>query len=132
MDTGVRDATNTTPTPSGRRVRRRLTAEEARRRRSRWIGWAVWGTFALILINGVVGENGYLATIRAKREAAALRSEVARYRVENRRLRDDRIRLQTDPSATEEAARRQGMIRDGEAVVTIRDRVPSSPTGPAR
>lgn len=131
MDAGVR-AQPTTPAEQVRRVRRRLTAEEVRRRRSRWVAWGVWTTFAVILINGIVGENGYLATIRAEREANALRNEVARYRLENQRLREDRIRLQTDPAATEEAARRQGMIRDGETLVTIRDRVPSSPDEPTR
>jgi cell division protein FtsB len=123
MNARVPDAA---PTGEPRRpIRRRLTAEEVRKRRDRWIARAVWAGFAFVLINGIVGESGYLATIRAERQAVALRVEVARLRIENQRLRDDRIRLEHDPSALEEAARRQGMIRDGETIVTIRDRVPA-------
>jgi cell division protein FtsB len=93
---------------------------------------AVWAGFGVLFVNGIVGESGYLATIRAEREHAALAAEVARLRVQNQELKMRRVRLETDPSAMEEAARRQGMIRDGETVVTIRDRAPSAPATPSR
>jgi cell division protein FtsB len=93
---------------------------------------AVWAGFGVLLVNGIVGESGYLATIRAEREHAALAAEVARLRYQNQELRERRIRLEKDPSALEEVARRQGMIRDGETVVTIRDQAPAASAAPAR
>lgn len=129
----MKNAPEQAPTgPREPRASRRLTTEEQRRRRHRLIVVAVWVGFGVLLINGIVGESGYLATIRAEREQAALSAEVARLRFENQDLRQRRERLQQDPSAIEEAARRQGMIRDGETLVTIRDRVPAAPSTPAR
>jgi cell division protein FtsB len=132
----MKDASPDRPAPAPKerepRASRRLTADEQRRRRSRLITLAVWAGFGVLFINGIVGESGYLATIRAEREHAALAAEVARLRYQNQELRERRIRLEKDPSALEEAARRQGMIRDGETVVTIRDRVPPAADTPAR
>lgn len=122
------------PRPSAprRAVRRRLTAEEVKRRRSRLITWGLWALFTVLVINGVVGENGYLATLAARKEQASLASEIARLRVENQRLQQARQRLETDPAALEEAARRQGMIRDGETVVTIREAPRATAPAPTR
>jgi cell division protein FtsB len=115
-----------------RPVRRRLTAEEIRRRRNRFVTTAVWTALAILLVNAVVGEGGYLATIRAEKEQAALTSEVARLRVENQRLKEARQLLEEDPAALEVAARRQGMIREGEVVVTIREPAGTAAPAPSR
>lgn len=101
-------------------MRRRLTADEIQQRRRRFFSWGLTIGLGILLINALVGENGYLATIRAEREEQALAAEVARLRRDSEDLRHARERLQNDDAAVEEAARELGMIRDGETVVTIR------------
>jgi cell division protein FtsB len=82
----------------------------------------------ILLINALVGENGYLATVQVSREADALWGQVARTRLENHELQEQGRRLETDPSAVEEAARRDlGMLRPGETLIVIRDAGSSAP-----
>jgi cell division protein FtsB len=120
------------PVPEGRgRVRRRLTADEIQQRRRRITNWALSIVLGAVLINALFGENGYLATLRAARDEAATRAELARIRVENERLKKARVRLVSDDAAVEEAGRAMGLIRDGEILVTIKQ--PSAtPARPAR
>ena len=89
-----------------RRGRRRLQpAHEVRARRRR-----------------LIGDNGYLATIRAEREYDALDASLARIRFENQDLRREIRRMRDDPTALEEVARReQGLIKPGETVVVVKD-----------
>ena len=113
-------------------MRRRLTAEEIKQRRRRFSTWALTIVLGILLINAMVGENGYLATIRAEREEQALAAEVAKIRRDSERLKHERERLQNDPAAVEEAARELGLIRDGETLVTIRRAdAPGSKPAPA-
>jgi cell division protein FtsB len=91
-------------------------------RRRRVVSYALFAGSLVLVVNALVGENGYLATIRAERESAAVQQEVMRLRLENQALRDDIDRLNTDPAALEEAARRTlGMIKPGETVVILKD-----------
>jgi cell division protein FtsB len=112
-----------TPRPAGGRFARRPT-EQARQRRQRRFTWGLSAFLAAMLVNAFIGEEGYLATIRLRRESAALQQELARIRIDSRRLQLEREQLEHDPKAVEEAARRLGMIRDGEVVVTVRDADP--------
>ena len=81
---------------------------------------------AVILTDGLVGERGLVAMLRARREHDALAASIAERRTENNRLREEARRLQEDPSAIEEIARRDlGLIRPGEKVFIIKD-LPSS------
>lgn len=81
-----------------------------------------------LLVNAVVGEGGYLATVRESREAAELATEVTALRLENQHLLAQGKRLQEDASAVEEAARRDlGMVRPGETLIVIRDAVTAAP-----
>jgi cell division protein FtsB len=110
------------------RARRRLTAQETRARHRRAAVWTLSLMLGALLVNAVVGENGYLATVRAAREEAALRATVARLRLENQRLQAEGRRLQTDPEAVEEVARRElGMVRPGETMVVIREATSAAP-----
>lgn len=87
----------------------------------------------MLLVNALVGENGYLARLQAEREEAALTSALARLRIENRELQEERRRLQSDPAAVEETARRMlGMIRPGETVIIVRDLPPIPSDTPVR
>jgi cell division protein FtsB len=85
------------------------------------------------MVNAVIGENGYLATVRARHTTEAIRADIARLRVENQRLLDQARRLKADPAALEEEARKDlGLIRPGETLVILRDAKPAPPaTAPA-
>jgi cell division protein FtsB len=122
--------TDLSPAPtSSPRARRRLTAQETRVRHRRVAMWTLSLMLGALLVNAVVGENGYLATVRAAREEAALRTTVAQLRLENQHLQAEGRRLQTDPTAVEEVARRElGMVRSGETMIVIRDATSAAPS----
>jgi cell division protein FtsB len=114
--------------PARPRVRRRLSAQEARDRRRRVVTWALSIMLGVLLVNAFVGESGYLANLQAQRDEAALRASVARLRYENQSLQEQSRRLREDPTAIEEAARRDlGMIRPGETLIILRDATGTAP-----
>ena len=64
--------------------------------------------------------------LRARRQAEELAATIARQRAENARLREEVRRLNEDPAAIEEIARRElGLIRPGEKVFIIKDLSPA-------
>jgi cell division protein FtsB len=82
----------------------------------------------LIVVDGLVGERGLLATLRARQEYGAMSAAITRLRAENARLRDVVRRLREDPTAIEEIARRElGLIRPGERVFIVKDVPPAKP-----
>ena len=77
---------------------------------------------AAFVANALVGDQGLLATLRARRQYDDLAATIARQRSENARLREEARRLREDPAAIEELARRDlGLIRPGEKVFIIKD-----------
>jgi cell division protein FtsB len=83
---------------------------------------------SVIVVDGLVGERGLLAMMRARREGDQLAAAIAQQRAENARLRDEARRLRDDPTAIEEIARRElGLIRPGERVFIVRDVPPAKP-----
>jgi len=77
---------------------------------------------SVIVVDGLVGERGLLAILRARQEYDAMSAAIARQRAENARLRETARRLREDPSAIEEIARRElGLIRPGERVFIVKD-----------
>jgi cell division protein FtsB len=77
---------------------------------------------SIIIVDGLVGDRGLLAMLRAQHEYDELAASISRQRAENSRLRDQARRLREDPSAIEEIARRElGLIRPGERVFIVRD-----------
>jgi len=104
------------------RSKRRFPAQDSRDRRRTLISGALFTVLCMLLINAVLGENGYLATLAARREEAALLARRSRLRLENQELKLAARRLTTDPSALEETARRElGLLRPGETLLVIRD-----------
>jgi len=80
----------------------------------------------VIVVDGLVGDRGWLAMMRARHEYDELAASIARLRMENARLREEARRLREDPEAIEEVARRQlGLIRRGEKVFIIKDAPPA-------
>ena len=118
---------DTPATPAGERrprVRHRLrTPQEARAWRRRMTAYALFAFAFVMMVNALVGENGYLATLQARSEQARLSDAVARMRIKNQEMKDDIHRLRTDPRSLEEAARRElNMIRKGETMVILKDK----------
>jgi cell division protein FtsB len=93
--------------------------------------WGLLGGVAVLLVNAIIGENGYLATLHLKRSEANLRGAVAHLRLENQRLRDERERLESDPATIEHTIREHlGFIRPGEITVIVRETPAISPAPP--
>jgi cell division protein FtsB len=111
------------PTPRRARPRKRFrTAIEARQWRRRMIGYALATITFVLVVNALVGENGYLATLRANRETRDLENQLRHIREENQDLQGQIRRMKTDPSALEEAARRGLHLRkQGETMVVVKD-----------
>lgn len=106
--------------PSRRRSR---TAADVRERRRRILRYALLLVSAVLMVNALVGDKGYLATIQARQEQARLQSALANLERDNARLLDEARRLRSDPRTLEEAAREDlGLIKPGETLITIRDR----------
>jgi len=81
---------------------------------------------SLIVVDGLVGDRGLLAMLRARHEYDELSATISRQRAENARLRETARRLREDPTAIEEVARRDlGLIRPGEKVFIVKDVAPA-------
>lgn len=85
----------------------------------------------VLVVNALVGENGYLDTAQARRDIAELTAEIERIHAENQRLKDQIQRLHVDPTALEEAARRDLRLgKPGETMIVIKDGTKPKPTIP--
>jgi cell division protein FtsB len=115
------------------RVRQRLrTPQEARQWRRRIAGYVLTGLSFVLVVNALVGENGYLASLRISREERALAEEVRAVREQNQRMRDQIQRLKTDPNELEDAARKYlHMTRPGEKLIIVKPAPPATPPVPA-
>jgi cell division protein FtsB len=124
------DATSTPDRPLSPRRRRLLTALDRRVRRRRLMTYGVLAMTLGVMTHAVVGENGYFATLRARREQAEILDALTRVRLENQRLQEEIRRLREDPAALEEAARSDlGLMRPGETLVVVREAKPAPPDG---
>jgi len=81
---------------------------------------------AAFMVNALVGDNGLLATVKARRQYEALQREVNALREENQREKIEMDRLKNDPTAIEDEARKDlGLIRPGETLVIVKDAPPA-------
>lgn len=121
------DAPEVRPVERRPRVRHRLrTPLEARAWRRRVMFYVMFAAAFVLMVNALVGENGYLATMQARSEHDRLTAEVARMRIMNQQLKAEIQALLTDPRALEEAARRElNMIKPGETLVILKDSAPA-------
>jgi cell division protein FtsB len=109
-------------TPSKRRSRKQKSPVRNRR----IVHWLLIFFGSVIVVDGLVGERGLLAMMRARRQYDELSATLSRQRSDNARLRDEARRLSEDPSAIEEIARRElGLIKPGERVFIIKDLPPA-------
>jgi cell division protein FtsB len=123
-----RSASSPLTSPASSRARKRASAAEHRERRRHAITWGLSLVLGALLVNAVVGDGGYLATVRESREEAVLAAEVTALRLENQQLLAQGKRLQDDPAAIEEVARRDhSMLKTGETLIIIRDATTAAP-----
>ena len=108
------------------RVRHRLrTPQEARVWRRRVTGYVLFAAAFVLMVNALVGENGYLATLQARSERDKLLDQIARMRIKNQQMREEIHEIRTNPKALEEAARRElNMMKPGETMVILKDTAP--------
>jgi cell division protein FtsB len=111
--------------PEPKRRTPKLKRPVARGRRI--VHWLLLFVASVIVVDGLVGERGLLASLRARQEYDDLARTIAHARAENARLRDEARRLKEDPKAIEEIARRDlGLMRPGEKVFIVKDVPPPS------
>ncbi len=115
--------------PADRHVRT-ITERHARKGHGTTFYVLVFVT-AVLVVNGLFGEKGMLAMMRARREYTRMNAEVERIRRENAQLTEMKRRLQADPATIEDLARRTlGLIRPGAKLFTITDLPPDASVPP--
>lgn len=83
----------------------------------------------VLLVDAIVGEKGVLTLMRSRSQYHDLARSLAAARSDNARLREQARRLQEDPAAIEEIARKElGLLKPGETVFIVRD-LPPAPAG---
>lgn len=107
--------------------KRRTRTQKSPVRIRRIVHWLLLFVGSVIVVDGLVGDRGLLAMMRARHQYDELSATIARQRADNAHLRDEARRLTEDPAAIEEIARRElGLIRPGERVFIIKDVPPAT------
>jgi cell division protein FtsB len=102
------------------RVHRDSSTSAPRRRRA--VQYVLLFVGCILVVDGLVGDKGLLAMMKARQEYQSLEQSLHSARAENARLREQARRLREDPAAIEEIARRElGLIRPGEKLFIVRD-----------
>jgi cell division protein FtsB len=84
-----------------------------------------------LVVESLFGARGLSAMLQARRDYSVLAGQLDRLRAENQRLHAEAQRLREDPTAIEEAARRElGFMAPGEKVVILHDAKPAPVTPP--
>lgn len=113
------------------KTKRRTPVPKRPGRSRQVVRWLLLFVAAIIVVDSLVGEQGLLAILRARKQYEELAATIARQRAENAHLRDEARRLTDDPAAIEEIARRElGLIRPGEKVFIVKDVPPASRSAP--
>jgi cell division protein FtsB len=93
-----------------------------RRGDSPWFRRALVFAACVLAVDALFGDWGLAQTIRAQRDYEQTAYSLSRLRSDNAGLREQVRRLQSDPAAIEEVARRElGLIRRGEILIVVTD-----------
>jgi cell division protein FtsB len=115
------DASNPSP-------KRRMSKPKRPARSRRGVYVLLLFVASVLVVEGLVGDRGLLAMLRARRDYDRLAATIGNQRVDNARLREEARRLRDDPTAIEEIARRElGLIKPGERVFIVKDIPPAKP-----
>lgn len=119
----VQDPTPAPPADRRPRVRRRLrTPLEAQQWRRKMTAYALYAVAFVLIVNALIGESGYLATLSGKGEQERVTRELALLRQKNQALQEKIERLKHDPAAVEQAAREKlSVLRPGEVMIVVKD-----------
>ena len=122
----MRPVQDPTPTPAAERrprVRQRLrTPLEAQQWRRKMTAYALYAVAFVLIVNALIGDSGYLATLSGKGEQERVTREVALLRLKNQALQEKIERLKHDPAAVEQAAREKlNVLRPDEVMVVVKD-----------
>jgi cell division protein FtsB len=95
---------------------------ERSRRNGRILGGLIGFLVCVVVVDALVGDQGFIATMRARKQYNQLAAEIVRLRSQNAALRDEARRLREDPATIEEIARRElGLMSPGEKLFIIKD-----------
>ena len=101
------------------------STQRAQRTGRRIVGSLFFFVVCVLVVDALVGDQGLMATLRARKQYDELVSDLARLRNENSSLREDARRLREEPAAIEEIARRDlGLMSPGDTLFVIRDAEP--------
>jgi cell division protein FtsB len=113
------------PEPLRRRSRTPVAASPSPWR-SRALQYALAFVTIVLVVDALVGEKGFVDTLRARRQYRAVADGLAQKRQENARLRDEIRRLRDDPARIESVAREElGLMREGEVLFIVHDEKPA-------
>ena len=101
-------------------------------RRRRLLNAALLFVAVVLAADALVGEKGFLVTMRARQQAHVEEARVAALKQENARLREEKRRLNEEPSTIEAEARRQlGLAKPGEVMFILKDIRPTDAPVPS-
>ena len=81
----------------------------------------------VLIVDALIGDKGFMDTMRVRQEWAELARSVERLRQENARLVEQARKLREDPATLESIARKEhGLIRPGEIVFILKDVKPAA------
>jgi cell division protein FtsB len=105
------------------RDRDHIQTGQSAQRLGRRIITALFGFVVCVLVvDALVGDQGLVATFRARKHYDQLATDLARLQSENAALREEARRLREDPAAIEEIARRElGLMSPQETLFIIKD-----------
>jgi cell division protein FtsB len=104
------------------RGRRRQPAPAPSPVRGRILNYVLAFVTVVLVVDALVGDKGFLETVRARRQYTEVANSLENLRQENDRLRESIRRLKEDPTAIESLAREElGLIRPGEVVFVVKD-----------
>jgi cell division protein FtsB len=116
------DTTNDRRAAGTRRPRPAQTPKPSTSRVSRLIQIGLALAALTLVVESLFGSSGLSAMMQARREYGVLANDLDRVRAENQRLQAEARRLREDPTAIEEAARRElGYMAPGEKVFILHD-----------
>ena len=110
-----------TPEPLRRRSRTPVAASPSPWR-SRLLQYGLAFVTIVLVVDALIGEKGFLDTLRARRQYRDVAAALAQKRAENTRLREEIRLLRDDPKRIEAVAREElGLMREGEVLFIVRD-----------
>ena len=96
-------------------------------RRRKWLNILLGFATVVLLVDALVGEKGFMDRMRAGQQYQQHLARLEALQQENRALRSQILRLDSDPSAIESIAREElGLMKKGELLFIIRDVKPGA------